>query len=227
MNNADVTAIVLAGGRARRMGGDDKGLIEVGGRAMVQWVTTAMAEQCATVMVSANRNVERYHELTGCRVLTDMNDDFAGPLAGMIAGLSSCQTPFLACVPCDSPLVAVDLVSRLKKALCERDAELAVADDGERIQPVFVLLRRELLASMQAFVHGGGRKIDTWYEQHNTVRAAFGDRPEMFDNINTPEQRDALHARLLEQATQHRAAHAGNPRAAAGGRAGTEKVAGQ
>ncbi|MFT5172218.1 MAG: molybdenum cofactor guanylyltransferase [Gammaproteobacteria bacterium] len=205
MINQDVTALVLAGGRARRMGGEDKGLIEVGGRAMVQWVTTAMASQCASVMVNANRNLERYHELTQCRVVTDIDDDFAGPLAGMIAGLSSCHTPLLACVPCDSPLVAADLVDRLRKALIEQDAELAVADDGERMQPVFVLLKRELLGSMQAFVQDGGRKIDAWYQQHSTARATFTDRSEMFDNINTPEQRDALHARLSERASEHAA----------------------
>lgn len=198
-NNEDVTAVVLAGGRARRMGGDDKGLIEVGGRAMVQWVATAMARQCATVLVNANRNAERYHELTGCRVLNDLNGDFAGPLAGMIAGLSACHTPLVVCVPCDSPLVAADLVSRLKDSLREHDADLAVAHDGDRMQPVFVLLKRELLGSMQAFVHGGGRKIDAWYARHNTAQATFSDRLDMFDNINTPAQRDALHARLLEQ----------------------------
>ena len=197
INNQDVTAMVLAGGRARRMGGEDKGLIEVAGRAMVQWVATAMGRQCATVLVNANRNTERYHELTGCRVIEDLSGDFAGPLAGMITGLTHARTPLLACVPCDSPLVAIDLVCRLKQALFENAADLAVAHDGERMQPVFVLLKGELLGSMQAFVQDGGRKIDQWYTQHNTALAMFDDRPEMFDNINTPEQRDALHARLL------------------------------
>lgn len=223
MINQDVTALVLAGGRARRMGGEDKGLIEVGGRAMVQWVTTAMASQCASVVVNANRNLERYHELTRCRVLTDIDDNFAGPLAGMIAGLSSCHTPLLACVPCDSPLIAADLVDRLTKALLEQDAELAVADDGERMQPVFVLLKRELLGSMQAFVQDGGRKIDAWYQQHSTARASFSDRPEMFENINTPEQRDALHARLSGRSTQHSATPIAQPCVAAR----TDKVPGQ
>jgi molybdopterin-guanine dinucleotide biosynthesis protein A len=105
-------------------------------------------------------------------------------------------------VPCDSPLVAVDLVSRLKAALHTHGAELAVADDGERLQPVFVLLKRELLGSMQSFVQDGGRKIDTWYAQHSMARVTFRDRAEMFDNINTPQQRDALHTRLLERELQ-------------------------
>ena len=128
-----------------------------------------------------------------------MSGEFAGPLAGMATGLDHCQTPFLACVPCDSPLVAADLVARLKRALLDNDADLAVAHDGDRMQPVFVLLRRELLNSMQIFLQAGGRKIDTWYAQHNTALAMFGDRLDMFDNINTPEQRDALHARLRSE----------------------------
>lgn len=197
IDNKDVTAVVLAGGRARRMGGDDKGLVEVAGRAMVQWVAAAVSGQCAAVLVNANRNIERYRELTGCRVITDLDGDFAGPLAGMISALSHCHTPLLACVPCDSPLIAHDLIGRLKQALLENDAQLAVAHDGDRMQPVFVLLKHELLGSMQAFVQGGGRKIDAWYAQHNTALVDFSDRADMFDNINTPEQRDALHARLL------------------------------
>jgi molybdopterin-guanine dinucleotide biosynthesis protein A len=209
INDEDVTAVVLAGGRAWRMGGDDKGLIEVGGRAMVQWVSAAMVKQCTTVIVNANRNIERYHELTGCRVLKDLSDDFAGPLAGMISALTHCQTPLLACVPCDSPLIAADLVCRLKRALRENNADLAVAHDGDRLQPVFVLLKRELLGSMQAFVQDGGRKIDAWYAQHNTALTPFGDRLDMFDNINTPAQRDALHARLLarDDARERPASH--------------------
>ena len=202
----DVTAVVLAGGRARRMGGEDKGLIEVGGRAMVQWVAGAMAQQCATVLVNANRNHERYHELTGCRVLSDMNDDYAGPLAGMISALTQCETPLLACAPCDSPQIAHDLVQRLKHALADADADLAVAHDGERMQPVFVLLKKQLLDSMCSFVDSGGRKIDTWYAQHNIALARFNDRLQMFDNINTPEQRDALHAHLIAGGAQHQSA---------------------
>ena len=192
----DVTALVLAGGQARRMGGGDKGLISVGDRAMVQWVAQAVASQCAEVLISANRNIEQYHALTGLRVIEDTVEGYAGPLAGMATGLAQCETPFLLCVPCDSPLIAPDLVSRLLASLLQENAQLAVAHDGERMQPVFVLLRRELLESMQAFLQSGGRKIDAWYTQHNTALTPFTDRLDMFDNINTPEQRDALQVRL-------------------------------
>jgi len=193
---AAVAGLVLAGGRARRMGGEDKGLLPVAGRAMVQWVSEALARQCDRVLINANRNAARYAELTGLPVIADRVEGFAGPLAGMAAGLAACDAPLLACAPCDSPLVAPDLVARLRRALEEQDAELAVAHDGERMQPVFVLLRSELRASMQRFLERGGRKIDAWYEEHRMALAPFPDAAGMFLNVNTPEQREALEARL-------------------------------
>lgn len=191
-----VTGLVLAGGRARRMGGEDKGLVQVGGRAMACWVAEALAAQCERVLINANRNADRYRELTGWPVIADGVDGFAGPLAGMASGLAACETPLLACAPCDSPLLAPDLVARLRRALEAEEAELAVAHDGERMQPVFVLLRRELLADMSGFLAGGGRKIDAWYATRRTALAPFADHPHMFLNVNTPDERDALDARL-------------------------------
>jgi molybdopterin-guanine dinucleotide biosynthesis protein A len=178
------------------MGGRDKGLVPVAGRAMVQWVAGAMARQCEAVMVNANRNAGEYARLTGCPVVADREADFAGPLAGMAAGLAASDAPLLACVPCDSPLVAPDLVARLRAALDDGGAELAVAHDGERMQPVFALLRRELRDSMERFLAAGGRKIDAWYAQHRVALAPFPDASDMFLNVNTPEQRDALEQRL-------------------------------
>jgi molybdopterin-guanine dinucleotide biosynthesis protein A len=193
---AGVTGLVLAGGRARRMGGEDKGLVQVGGRAMVCWVADALAAQCEHVLINANRNAERYRTLTGWPVVADDVEGFAGPLAGMASGLAACATPLLACAPCDSPLLASDLVARLRHALEAEDAELAVAHDGGRMQPVFVLLRRELLADMRAFLAGGGRKIDAWYATRRIALAPFADHPRMFLNVNTPGDRDALDAQL-------------------------------
>lgn len=196
-----VTGLVLAGGRARRMGGEDKGLVQVAGRAMVCWVSGALEAQCDRVLINANRNTDRYRELTGCAVICDAVDGFAGPLAGMAAGLAACDTPLLACAPCDSPLVAGDLVARLRHALEAEDAELCVAHDGERMQPVFVLMRRELLSAMHDFVAAGGRKIDTWYATRRIALAPFADCPQMFLNINTPAQRDDLEAQLSARDT--------------------------
>jgi molybdenum cofactor guanylyltransferase len=195
-----ITGLVLAGGRARRMGGEDKGLMEVGGRAMVQWVACALRRQCATVVINANRNAPRYGALTGLRVIADGVEGFAGPLAGMAAGLKECNTPLLACAPCDSPLLAPDLVARLHRAMVEEEAEIAVAHDGERMQPVFALMHRDLLASMEAFLARGGRKIDAWYAGHRVSLAPFPDALDMFLNVNTPQQRDILDRRLRGKA---------------------------
>ena len=192
------TGLVLAGGRARRMGGEDKGLVEVADRAMVQWVADALRAQCTAVLVNANRNAGRYAALTGAPVIGDRVDGFAGPLAGMAAGLAASETPLMACAPCDSPLLLPDLVARLYRALTDEDAELAVAHDGERMQPVFALMRRDLLSSMQAFLASGGRKIDAWYAGHRLALAPFPDAADMFLNVNTPEQRDDLDRRLRE-----------------------------
>jgi molybdopterin-guanine dinucleotide biosynthesis protein A len=200
VNADDVTGLVLAGGRARRMGGDDKGLLEVGGRAMASWVADALAPQCRQVLINANRNAARYHELTGLPVLADTVGDFAGPLAGMAAGLAACATPLLVTAPCDSPLIAPDLVARLRTALHEEAADLAVAHDGERMQPVFALLRKSLQDSLCAFLDVGGRKIDAWYAGHRVALAPFADRPRMFLNVNTPGERERLQAALTAEA---------------------------
>lgn len=178
------------------MGGEDKGLVTLGGRAMVQWVSESLAGQCTSVRINANRNLERYSQLTRLPVVNDEVEDFAGPLAGMAAGLATCPTPWMVCAPCDSPLVAPDLVSRLCAAVAQEDAELAVAHDGQRMQPVFVLLSRQLLPDMQRFLASGGRKIDAWYGEHRTALAPFADAADMFLNVNTPEERDALESRL-------------------------------
>lgn len=196
MSSERITGLVLAGGRARRMGGEDKGLVEVAGRAMASWVCDALATQCDDLLVNANRNAERYRALTGCEVVPDTLAGFAGPLAGMLSGLERCPGALMACAPCDSPLVAPDLVPRLRAALDERDADLAVAHDGERMQPVFVLLRARLRDSMRAFLEEGGRKIDAWYAQQRVALAAFSDHDEMFLNVNTPEDRERLERML-------------------------------
>ncbi len=193
---AGVTGLVLAGGRARRMGGTDKGLVPLAGRAMVCWVSEALAAQCEQVMVNANRNADRYRELTGLPVIADTVPDFAGPLAGMASGLAACGTGLLVTAPCDSPLIAPDLVARLRAAMEAEDADLAVAHDGERMQPVFALLPTRLLASLNGFLHRGGRKIDRWYAEQRTALASFEDRPRMFLNVNSPDERDRLEAEL-------------------------------
>ena len=138
-----VTGLVLAGGRARRMAGRDKGLIELAGRPMVHWVVQRLVPQTTSVLISANRNVERYADL-GFEVIRDADDGFLGPLAGISAGLTQAVTPWLVTVPCDSPLLVANLVARLSAAVPENGSGIAVAHDGNRLQPVFSLIHRDL-----------------------------------------------------------------------------------
>lgn len=194
----DVTGVVLSGGRARRMGGTDKGLVEIDCKPMVVCVVEALAPQTAAVIVNANRNLERYRELCGCRVVPDSQGNFAGPLAGMASGMEAAETPFVLTAPCDSPLLSRQLGARLFDALEREDAELAVAHDGERMQPVFALLHRDLLDSMVAYLRSGESKIDTWYAAHRAAMCDFSDQLSMFLNINTPEERSELEDRLIE-----------------------------
>ena len=192
----DITAVVLAGGRARRMGGEDKGLIEVAGKPMIAHAIDVLRPQTAEVIVNANRNTDTYRAVTGCRVITDRVGGFAGPLAGMASALEASVTRLLLTAPCDSPLVTAELGPRLHAAMVRDDAEIAVAHDGERMQPVFALLARDLLPDLVAFLRAGERKIDTWYATRRAVVADLSDTLDTFLNVNTPQERDRVEQRL-------------------------------
>lgn len=187
MTPADITGVILAGGQGRRMGGVDKGLQDLQGRPMVQWVLERLAPQVGSVLINANQNLARYAEF-GCPVLSDRIPDFAGPLAGLHAALLQAATPLIATVPCDSPFLPPDLVQRLHAALLADQAELAVACAGGRAHRAFCLARRELLPQLDAFLAAGERKLGLWHASLKLVEVNFDDEAEAFNNINTPEQ---------------------------------------
>lgn len=191
----DITAVILAGGKARRMGGEDKGLIELNGRPLLDYIISGLRPQVGTILVNANRNLARYREF-GYPVVEDILGDYFGPLVGMATGMQSAATPLLVSVPCDSPFIPADLVETLYHALGESGAEISVAHDGNRLQPVYALLRCQLLPDLLAYLNDGGRKIDTWYGQHNMVTADFSTGPDVFLNLNTPEDRQQLENKL-------------------------------
>jgi molybdopterin-guanine dinucleotide biosynthesis protein A len=192
---ADITGVVLAGGRGQRMGGVDKGLMPLAGKPMVTHVLAALCPQVATIVVNANRNLDQYAAF-GYRVAADAIGDYYGPLAGMASAMEVATTNYVLTVPCDSPLMASDLVARLYQALAQEHAEIGVAHDGERMHPVFALLQRALLPSLQKYLQSGERKIDRWFARHNVAIAYFTDEPETFINVNDPEERAAVEARL-------------------------------
>lgn len=186
-----ITGILLAGGLGRRMGNKDKGLQPMGGKPMAQWVLERLAPQVDTLLINANQNLECYAELGApfqAPVVTDLIPDFAGPLAGLHAALSRINTPLAVTVPCDSPFLPLDLVSRLHQALETRQAELAFARTFDQPHPVFCLCRQTLLPHLESYLNAGGRKIQQWHNSLKCVEVAFDDEAEAFRNINTPEE---------------------------------------
>jgi molybdopterin-guanine dinucleotide biosynthesis protein A len=179
-----ITGVILAGGAGRRMGGIDKGLQELDGQPLVQRVLVRLAPQVDSVLISANRNLERYAGF-GCPVLGDTIPGYAGPLAGLQAALSRAATPLLVSAPCDSPFLPTDLVARLRAALEANHADLAVARAGDRVHRAFCLLRRELLPGLDRFLAGGERKVGLWHASLHLVEVSFDDEADAFDNINT------------------------------------------
>ncbi len=199
VSSQDITGIILAGGRANRMGGVDKGLQNFNGMALALHTLMRLGTQVSVVMINANRNLAAYKSF-GASVWPDPNSDFAGPLSGFLVGLERCETPYLLTVPCDTPRFPLDLANRLTDALEANDAEIAMAAGYEtdaqgnraiRTQPVFCLLRCELLESLVKFTHGGGRKIDAWTALHKTTVVNFdqpADDPYAFANANTVQE---------------------------------------
>ena len=183
---ATITGVILAGGQGRRMGGADKGLQELGGRPMAAHVLERLAPQVGAVLISANRNLERYAEL-GCPVLPDTLHGYAGPLAGLQAALAQATTPLLVTAPCDSPFLPADLVARLHDGLVAQQAELAVACADGRAHRAFCLLRRELLPGLDAFLAAGERRVGLWHASLKVAEVDFSDEAGAFGNINTTE----------------------------------------
>ena len=183
-----VTGLVLAGGQGRRMGGVDKGLQLLHGKPMVAAVLARLAPQVDEILINANQNLEAYARF-GCRVVPDTVGGFAGPLAGLHAGMSEASHPLVLTVPCDSPFLPLDLFSRLEKELNQND--LAVARTGDQPHPVFALVRTAVKKNLEDFLSRGGRKIDAWYGSLKVIEIPFDDEADAFRNINTREELDS------------------------------------
>jgi molybdopterin molybdotransferase len=193
---ASITGLILAGGRSARMAADgverDKALIAFQGKRLIDHVYERLAPQVGGVMINANRNHEQYKSF-GVRVLSDAIGEFAGPLAGLHAGLSVSRRPYLVTAPCDSPFFPPDMVERMFDALASTATQVAVAMSGDQPHPVFTLARRGVLEHLTEFLKGGGRKIDAWYDTLKIVQVDFNDDA-LFGNINTPEELAAYEA---------------------------------
>jgi len=186
-----VTGVVLAGGLARRMNKQDKGLVDFNDQPMISYAVQAMAPVVDELLINANRNIEQYQAFS-YPVISDATSDFDGPLAGIYAALNACQNEILLVMPCDSPFITAEGLTTLLNERASSDADIAVAFDGERLHPVFLALKTSLKDRLQNYLAQGERKIDRWIEQHNWVKVDFSASPEFFENINTLEQLQQL-----------------------------------
>jgi len=190
-----LTGLILAGGRARRMGGQDKGLLDLAGRPLVQYVFERLAPQVGSVAISANRNPDAYREL-GCPVWADTLPGYAGPLAGMLTALERIDTEWLLTVPVDSPLLPRDLAARLTAAVRESGHPAAVVTVAGHREPAFNLVHRDRRASLAEALAGGERRLGAWLAQASAVPVDFTDQATAFDNLNTPADLQRLEKRL-------------------------------
>lgn len=193
-----ISAVVLAGGQARRMGGSDKGLLNVAGRAMIDWTLERVRGQVDCVMINANRSADEYQQF-GERVIGDSLGGFQGPLAGLQSAFAHAEHDLLLCVPCDAPLVPRDLVQRLFEAMDSSGEPIAVAEAQGRLHSLHALFRTSLAVDLDQALSAGERKPDRWYAACGFAKVQFDDDPAAFANINTPEQLEQLEARLNQE----------------------------
>lgn len=181
-----ITGVILAGGRGRRMGGQDKGLIELRGRTLIESILSALAPQVDELLISANRHLARYAQF-GYPVHADVLPDFAGPLAGMLTGLEQAQHATVVFVPCDTPALPAQLVTRLLQGVMAGDCLAAYAHDGMRAHPVYALLQRDCRADLRSYLATGGRKVEDWLLRVAAQPVDFPELQHDMANINVPD----------------------------------------
>ncbi|MEZ9525467.1 molybdenum cofactor guanylyltransferase MobA [Enterovibrio norvegicus] len=184
-SHPDITWVILAGGQARRMGGQDKGLVTLNGKPFIEFVHERLTEQGATIAINANRNQERYEQYGP--VFGDVLEGFPGPLGGMHAAMSNIDSEWLGFVPCDCPNLPHALLEKMYHAI-SADAEIVVAHDGESVQPVVTMMKRSIFERLNTFLANGDRKIVLLYDLCNTVFVDFSAEHDAFINLNTPDE---------------------------------------
>jgi len=190
IDKKNITAVILAGGKGRRLEGQDKGLVIYKGKALIEHVIEHIQPQVGTIIINANRNHAIY-EGYGYPAIGDEMSDFQGPLAGFATAMKAAKTDYILTLPCDGPTPPHDLVARMLTTLntiTDISNCITVAHDGERLQPVHALIPVALIDSLEAFLANGDRKIDLWYAKHKLVLVDFSDQPDAFFNINKKEQ---------------------------------------
>jgi len=184
-----ITGLILAGGRGRRTGGRDKGLLPWRGKTLAEHTVARIRPQVKTLLISCNRNHEEYSKLA-INPVGDLRDDYQGPLAGLEASIEHIATDYLLLVACDLPEVPDDLAHRLLQGLQQKSAKdinICVAWDGDREQYLCALIRHDALHSLTEFLDNGGRAVRHWYRDQGYTLADFSDCAASFKNINQLE----------------------------------------
>lgn len=181
-----ITGLILCGGRGSRMGGRDKGLLVVNGRALIEQVLVRLSPQVARILISANRHLDCYRAL-GWPVVSDDGPLPAGPLAGLARGLKAASTPWVLTVPCDCPWLPLDLASRLAAAVASGPTRVAMAHDGEREQFGHALVNRSLHTDLAAYLDTGERRLGAWLRRQHPAMVDFSYQPLAFTNLNKPD----------------------------------------
>lgn len=188
-----ISGIILAGGKGRRMDGLDKGMVEFRNMPLIEHVLHRIAPQVDALMINANRNFD-FYAASGLPVVPDERLDFAGPLAGIEASLSKAPTPLALIVPCDTPFLPTDLVTRMIDVMHKEQADVVIPDDGEREQPLICLMKTSLKESISRVLDANSPKVRDWLALQNLAWADFSDQHEAFANINDAETLEKLSA---------------------------------
>jgi molybdopterin-guanine dinucleotide biosynthesis protein A len=186
-----VAGVILAGGRARRMNNQDKGLVNFKGRPMVSYAIAALAPVVDCLLINANRNIDQYRQF-GWPVISDRTDSFDGPLAGILTAMDHADADVLVVIPCDSPLIKTEHLQKLLLTRAENNADVAVAFDGVRLHPVFLAIKTSLQTSLQDYLANGHRKVAVWLDRQNLIQVDFSNEPKIFCNVNTMTELSVL-----------------------------------
>lgn len=194
-----ITTVILAGGAARRMGGEDKGLTQLNSKAMIAYVIERLSVQSPSLQINCNRSQQAYAEF-GYPLFEDTIAGGLGPLAGLLSALEHSDSDYVLSVPCDTPLLPTDLIERMLQTIAQENAEACTVNDGDRLHPVVLLVKRSVVTGLRSYLTDGGRKVHDWFYSVPHCSADFSDQPEAFININTPEQLATLQQRLQQRA---------------------------
>lgn len=179
-----ISAVILAGGKARRMGGRDKGLQILQGKPLIQHMIEGLQSQIADISISANRNHAEYAKF-GFPVFADELANFQGPLSGMLSGLERAKTDFVLFTPCDSPFFPKNLLAKLKSAVENDRTLIAYACDEEREHPTFCLMSVELKEVLRGYLAAGERRLLQFMRENKGISVKFTTNEGRFMNFNS------------------------------------------